>query len=108
MVREMVRHNAAMVLCKTEREYDHGIAKVADQINSTLENGVIKNDHPIWNCSVTNVWTIAEIFEEETPHDATKPYGEVPPGPPYGRDDSTWEEVFHLITHTGYGCARPL
>ena len=27
-------------------------------------------------------------------------YGAVPPGPPYGRDDAVWEEVYHLVCAT--------
>lgn len=107
VVRELVGHRASMLLTRTHTEYENGVAQVADQINSTLQGGVIKNDHPFWNCSVTEVWTIAEIFQEELAGDAVKPYGAVPPGPPYGRWDAVWEEIFHLITHVGYGCADP-
>merc|ERR1719499_1742509 len=105
VAQQLATHKAAMVLTKTEREWDHGVARIADRINSTLKHGVIKNDHPIWNCSVSDVWVVAEEFEEETPHDSSEPYGQVPPGPPWGRDDAVWEEVFHLISHVGYGCS---
>jgi len=107
VVQAMVARKAAMVLAKSEEEYDRGIGTVADKVRTTLEHGVIKNDHPVWNCSVSDVWVVAEEFQEETPRDATHPYGKVPPGPAYGRDDAGWEEVFHLITHVGYGCAHP-
>merc|ERR1719203_2611006 len=96
-----------MVLTKSPREYNNGVAKVADQIDSTLARGVIKNDHPVWNCTVTDVWVFAEIFQSECARDSSQPYGEVPPNLPYGRQDAVLEEVFHLISHVGYGCAYP-
>lgn len=107
VVQAMSARKAAMVLMRSSQEYEEGVAKVADQIDSTLAHGVIKNDHPIWNCSVRGVWVIAEIFQDECARDATEAYGEVPPKVPYGRWDAVWEEVFHLITHVGYGCAHP-
>merc|ERR1711933_469838 len=66
-----------------------------------------KNDSPLWNCSISGAWVISELFESEMARDAELPYGEVPPGLPYGRDDASWEEIFHLITHTGFASAWP-
>merc|ERR1712196_12402 len=59
VVQQMVNHKAAMVLTKTEKEYNDGIGSIADKIDTTLKNGVIKNDHPVWNCSVMDVWVVA-------------------------------------------------
>ena len=56
-------------------------------------------------------WVYAELFATEeyggnypkgfTKHDHNADDDEAP----FGYWDGCWEEIYHLITHTGYGCA---
>ena len=104
VVRQLVGHKAAVLLTATPDEYDDGVGQVGDHIAATLWHGVIKNDIPIWNCTVADVWVYVEIFETEV---ARSPKASAETAPDFREWRATWEELFHLITHVGLGCAYP-
>ncbi|CAE8715521.1 unnamed protein product [Polarella glacialis] len=104
MVQEMARHKAAVLLLRNKTEYELG----PGQVTGSLAHGVIKNDLPAWNCSVTDVWVIVELFQDELVPEAAQGFREQRlQAATDGREDATWEELIHLITHTGLGCAFP-
>jgi hypothetical protein len=111
VVQELVKHNAAVVASASDEDYENGLGQIADNLKT-----IIKNDDPKWNCSVTDVWVFSDVIQASkmgneygstAARDSTKPLGNFPPGPPYERDDACWEELFHLISNVGYGCAYP-
>ncbi|CAE7372464.1 Psma1 [Symbiodinium natans] len=85
---QLQEHQAVVLLLADEDEYLTGAGAVEG-----LESEVIKNDNPGWNCSVRGVFVFSELFQTET----RRKDGE----------DAAWEEILHLITHVGYGCAFP-
>jgi|EP01046_Picozoa_sp_COSAG06_P009055 hypothetical protein len=110
VVAAMVARKAMMCLLANEDEYEDGIGEIADGFS--LEFGVIKNDRPVWTCdSPEDVWVLAEVWQAELvppcEPDCDPPFAYQPDAPPYGRWDVAWEEVYHLVSHLGYGCGDP-
>ena len=100
---------AMQALLFDEDEWEEGIGILAN--DPDLSSGVIKNDLPTWNCDLDEeVWVLAELFQSEMPASGASDEPWAPPyteGPPYGREDASWEEIIHLISHVGLGCADP-
>eukprot|EP01052_Picozoa_sp_SAG31_P038243 SAG31_NODE_5072_length_2761_cov_3.337716_2_plen_361_part_00 len=109
VVEAMVTRKAMQALLFDEDEWEEGIGKLAN--NPDLSSGVIKNDLPTWNCTLhEEVWVLAELFQTEMPAGGASDEPWDPPyvdRPPYGRKDGSWEEIIHLISHVGLGCADP-
>mmetsp|Transcript_109617 Transcript_109617/g.341624 ORF Transcript_109617/g.341624 Transcript_109617/m.341624 type:complete len:341 (-) Transcript_109617:161-1183(-) len=94
-VASMARVKAAIFLLGSESEYLDGVARVAEQ---GPRSGIVKNDNPYWNCTVADAWVYSELFQSEMHREGHRPEGV---------DDVAWEELLHLVTHTGLGCAFP-
>jgi hypothetical protein len=109
VVEAMVERKAMQALLFDEDEWEEGIGILAN--DPDLSSGVIKNDLPTWNCDLDEeVWVLAELFQSEMPASGASDEPWAPPyteGPPYGREDASWEEIIHLISHVGLGCADP-
>eukprot|EP00439_Symbiodinium_sp_Y106_P021590 s6640_g2.t1 len=89
VTRQLQEHQALILILADEDEYLAGAGAVEG-----LGSKVIKNDNPSWNCSVRDVFVFSELFQTET-------------GCHEEGEDAAWEELLHLITHVGYGCAFP-
>lgn len=113
VLQQMIFHKAAVLLLRDSAEYKRGVGRVADY-GVGIGHGVIKNDQPAWNCTVSDVWVVVELFQSETIPDLTpsswtflpRRASSTPVGAS-GVEDGAWEELFHLISHVGLGCADP-
>ena len=57
----MVSRRAMQALLVDEEEWETGIGVLAN--DPDLSDGVVKNDLPSWDCSVDDVWVLAELFQ---------------------------------------------
>ena len=61
VVEAMVARRAMQALLVDEEEWETGIGVLAN--DPDLSDGVVKNDLPSWDCSVDDVWVLAELFQ---------------------------------------------